>query len=169
MPEQLAVGEFTRGRRAVVWQEHRRTPRRSHVDRAGDEILAGPAFAGDQHREVVPLHAQNLLGQQSQRCARAYEPGQKWFEQAFVARFDRLRRTVACATELESLTGDRREHPEVRQRGFAQTTAGRECTSAQAIVIASERLSEERAVTDLLGPLNGGARQLTSRADLAPR
>ena len=35
---------------------------RADVNRARDQILAGAAFAGDQHRQVVSLQALNLIG-----------------------------------------------------------------------------------------------------------
>src|SRR5438876_7377785 len=61
MTEQLAVGQLAPRGGAVVRQEHRGAAVRADVNGAGDELLAGAAFARDQHRQVVALHALNLL------------------------------------------------------------------------------------------------------------
>src|SRR5215470_3561946 len=61
MSEQLAVSELASRGRAVVGEEHRRVAMRADVNRAGDELLARAALAGDQHRQVVALQALNLL------------------------------------------------------------------------------------------------------------
>ena len=82
MAEQLAVGQLARRGGAVVRQEHRRAARRAEVDRARDEVLAGAAFAGDQHGQVVPLHALNLIGEPVHRGAGADESGQERLERS---------------------------------------------------------------------------------------
>ena len=71
--EQLAVGQLARRARAVVGQEHVRAARRSGVNRARDEVLAGAALAGDQHGQVVALQPLNLIGDALHRGAGADE------------------------------------------------------------------------------------------------
>ena len=75
MAEQLAVCEFARGGRAVVGQEGSGVARRPHVDRARDQFLASAAFAGDEHRQIVPLQALDLIDDAMHGRARAQEPG----------------------------------------------------------------------------------------------
>ena len=50
------------------------------MNRARNEILAGAAFARNQHREVVALHALNLLGDALHGGTRADKPRQQWLE-----------------------------------------------------------------------------------------
>jgi hypothetical protein len=49
VPEHLAFDELRRYGRAVELDERLVPPRRERVHRAGDELLAGPALAGDEH------------------------------------------------------------------------------------------------------------------------
>src|SRR5262245_39670062 len=62
MAEQLAIRQVALRCRAVVGEEHRRASWGADVDRARDEIFSGAAFTRDQHREVVPLQALDLIG-----------------------------------------------------------------------------------------------------------
>ena len=115
-------------------QEHRRAAVRADVDGARDELLAGAALAGDQHRQVVALQPLNLLddarhrgaGRQEARAAAARatdrRPGRR-----------RPRRAVARRAQRESLPRDGGDHPQAPhdrmadrpRRGDERRTAGR--------------------------------------------
>ena len=84
--EQLAVGQLARGRGAVVGQKHRRAAQRADVNGARDELLAGAAFAGDQHGQLVALQSLNLLDHAHHGGAGAQESRQQRLERLFVAR-----------------------------------------------------------------------------------
>ena len=75
MAEQLAVGQVAAGGRAVVRQEQSAGAVRTDVDRAGNELLAGPALTGDEDRQVVslqPLDMTDLTG--TSRAAHSANP-----------------------------------------------------------------------------------------------
>jgi len=55
--EQLGLEDLPRQGAAVNRHERPRAARRVLVDRAGDELLAGPALAQDQHRRIGRGHA----------------------------------------------------------------------------------------------------------------
>ena len=112
MAEQLAVGELARGRRAVVWQEHRRASQRPDVDGSRDQLFADAALAGDQHRELVALQPLNVLDDAHHGGAGAEEPGHQGLEGLLVDDFRRGRRTLACRAQVEPLGGNRGDHPE---------------------------------------------------------
>ena len=82
MAEQLAVGELARRGRAVVGQERGGAARRADVDGARDQLLAGAALAGDQHRQVVALQPLNLIDDARHRGAGAEESRQQRLERA---------------------------------------------------------------------------------------
>ena len=90
MPEQLTVGQIARRRRAVVGEEHRGASWRADVNRARDEVLAGAAFPGDQHGQVVALQPLDLIGQPIHRRTGADEPGQQRLEWSLVVLIDGL-------------------------------------------------------------------------------
>ncbi|MCY1004801.1 hypothetical protein OV079_04280 [Nannocystis pusilla] len=54
--EQLRLEQLGRDRRAVDRHERPRVPRAAGVDPASDELLAGPALAGHEHRRGGPGH-----------------------------------------------------------------------------------------------------------------
>src|SRR5262245_57285376 len=55
--EELAVRQFPAGRRAVVRQKRRAAAMRPDVDRSGDQLFTGSAFAGNQSGQIVALQA----------------------------------------------------------------------------------------------------------------
>src|SRR4029453_13569073 len=68
VPEELALEQRRRERRAVADHERANLQRRQVVQRAGDELLARPALAGDERRRGVARealdereHAEHLL------------------------------------------------------------------------------------------------------------
>ena len=85
------------------------------MDGARDEVLAGAAFAGDQHGQVVALQALNLIGDAVHRRAGADEAGKQRLERPLAGLFDRLRRALAGAAQLEALSRHRGEHAEPPQ------------------------------------------------------
>ena len=84
------------------------------MDRAGDQVLARAALAGDQHGQVVALQALDLIGYALHRGAGADEPGKQRLERPLdepvVA--TSTGRSRAC-TELETLAqnGAQRAEP----------------------------------------------------------
>src|SRR5262249_24123520 len=56
--------------RAALADERRLRARAERVDRAGDELLAGAALAGDQHRHVRARDARDELEDATHRLAR---------------------------------------------------------------------------------------------------
>ena len=125
MAEQLAVGQIPAGRRAVVGQEHRGAAVRADVDGAGDELLAGSALAGDEHRQVVALQPLNLLDDARHRGARRQEAGQQRLERPVGGRADGAGRSVARGAQREALTRDGRDHPEPPHRPDGRSAAAR--------------------------------------------
>ena len=119
MAEQLAVGQIPPGRRAVVGQEHRGAAVRSDVNRARDELLAGAALAGDEHRQIVALQPLDLLDDARHGGARRQEPRQQRLERAVRGRTDRAGGSVARRAERESLPRDGRDHPQPAHHGMA--------------------------------------------------
>ena len=78
--EQLAVGQITAGRRAVVRKKHGGAPMRPDVNALRDEFLAGAALTGDEHGEVVALQPLNVLDEADHRRAHGDESGQQRLE-----------------------------------------------------------------------------------------
>ena len=76
MAEQLAVGQFARCRRAVVWEEHRRAAQRSYMDGPRDQLFARAAFSCNQHGEVVALQPLDLFHDPHHRRTGAQKPRQ---------------------------------------------------------------------------------------------
>ena len=130
MAEQLAVGQLARSAGAVVGQEHTAAPRRAGVNGAGDEILAGAAFAGDENREVVALHALNLLGDTLHGGAGADEAGQQRLQRTLDDAAGRLDRAVAGGAQIESLAQHCTQRPEALRARLPENGRGLE-TSAK--------------------------------------
>ena len=122
--EQLAVGELARRRRAVVREEHAAGARRSEVDGAGHEFLAGAAFAGHQHGQVVALQPLDLFDDTVHRRARADEAGQDRVERPQRRLLGRLADAVARAAQREALPRDGGDHPQAAA-GHLRHRAGR--------------------------------------------
>ena len=123
MAEQLAVGELARGGRAVVGQERGGAARRADVNRARDQLLAGAALAGDQHREVVALQPLDLIDHACHRGAGAEEARQQRLERAFGGGVDRGRRPIAHAAQIEPLPRHGRHHAHAAQQRMARAGA----------------------------------------------
>ena len=112
MAEQLAVGELARGAGAVVGQEHPAAAEGAGVDRAGDEVLARAALAGDQDGQVVVLQVLDLIGYALHGCADANEPGKQRLELPLHDGRGDLHRALARLTKIETLAQNGRKHPE---------------------------------------------------------
>src|SRR5207247_9713382 len=82
MSEQLTVGQLPPCRRAVVRQEHGGAAVRTHMDGSRDELFASAAFARDQHRQIVALHALNLFNDARHGGAGREKPGNEWLERS---------------------------------------------------------------------------------------
>ena len=67
VPEELALDQLTRNRRAVHLDERLRRARRQPVQRARDELLARSVLAGDQHARRRCGHALDLLDERANR------------------------------------------------------------------------------------------------------
>ena len=135
--EQLAVGQLAGRAGAVVGQEHRVAARRPGVDGARDQVLAGAALAGDEHRQVAALQALDLIGDALHRGAGADEPGNQRLERSL----DRARRParpdarapsrarIPAASTAQSVRNRcstvERERAHGRHRGEAGTVARR--------------------------------------------
>ena len=145
MAEQLAVGQLARGGRAVVGQERGGIARRADVDRARDQLLAGAALAGDQHREVVALQPLDLIDDAGHHGAGAEESGQQRFERPFRGRVDHGGWTIAHAAQIEALARDRRHHANAAQERMAQRTCRGDHDKAWAVGLAADRFEDQRA------------------------
>src|SRR6202044_423835 len=71
VPEQLALEQTVRNRRAVDGDERRSPARRFEMDRARHQLFAGAAFAAEQNRRVVSDDAADQLVNFLHRCAAA--------------------------------------------------------------------------------------------------
>ena len=140
MAEELAVGQLSRGARAVVGQEHAAAPRRPGVDRPRDEVLAGAALAGDEHREVVALHALNLLGDALHRGAGADKSRQQRLERSLQDAAGRLGGPIACGTEIEPLPQHRAERAKALPGAAGERAGARHQREPRALRVAAERL-----------------------------
>ena len=147
MSEQLAVGQVALRRRAVVGEKHRRAPRRADMNGARDEVLAGAAFARDEHHQVMALQPLNLIGDAIHRGARADEPGEQRLERARAARLRGVAAAVARAAQLESLAGDDGEHAETPRGGVCQPMRGDDRAEAWTVVVAAQRLGQQQSLT----------------------
>jgi hypothetical protein len=74
MAEEFAFQEAFRDRRAIEPDVTRVAPRAGGVQRAGDQFLAGAAFAEDEHRGGGAGHGLNQLPQLPDRRALADDP-----------------------------------------------------------------------------------------------
>src|SRR5262249_24104612 len=68
--EERALEERLRNRGAALADERRSHARSERVDRASDELLAGAALAGDQHRHAAACDASDELEHTAHRFAR---------------------------------------------------------------------------------------------------
>ena len=87
------------------------------MNRARDEILAGPALARNQHRQVVALQALNLIGDALHRGAGADEPREQRLERTLERSGRRFGRPFARQAQIESLAEDRAQRAETLLRG----------------------------------------------------
>ena len=101
-----------------------RAARRSGVDRAGDQVLAGAALAGDQHRQVVALHALDLIGDALHRGAGADEPRQQRLELPLERAGGGFERALARAAQRSNPW--RRTAQSVRNRCSVGAASGRD-------------------------------------------
>src|SRR6185436_11595342 len=69
VPEQLALEEALRHRRAVLPDEELVAPPRAVVDGRGDELLAGAGLALDEHRHARVDDLVDLLVERTHRVA----------------------------------------------------------------------------------------------------
>ena len=113
-------------------------PRRAAVNRARDQVLAGAAFSGDQHREVVSLHALNLVAEARHRRAGADETGDERLERSLVGVLHCLTRAIAQAAQLEALASDMGEHTEPPHLGIAQSFRYRDHAAARTVVLLAQ-------------------------------
>ncbi len=159
MPEQLAVGQLARGRRAVVGQEHRGASWRADMNRARDEVLAGTAFPGDQHGEVVTLKPLDLVGQAIHCRTGADEPGQERLERSLVVLIDGQTRSFARPAQIESLPRDRREH--AHAAGDRVVERGIQCQRAASrpVLIRAECFDDQQFAVELRVTLASGVSQ----------
>ncbi len=159
--EELTVGELARRARAVVGQEHAAAARRPGVDRPRDEILAGAALAGDEHREVVALHALNLIGDALHRGARADKSRQERLERPLEDAARRLGRAIAGGAEIEPLPQHGAERAEPLAGAAGERPAARHESESRPVRVAAERLDRHRR----RGP--GGQRARRANRQLA--
>ena len=82
------------------------------MDRAGDEVLAGAALPGNQHRQIVALQVLDLVGHALHRRARADESGQERLELPLHDGGRGLDRALARLAQIEALAQHGAEHPE---------------------------------------------------------
>ena len=75
--EQLALDELPRQRRHVEATKGRARRGPSCVKRARDELLAGPALAGDEHGQRVPSQPAHLVGEPAHGDRRPGDPGER--------------------------------------------------------------------------------------------
>ena len=155
--EQLTVGELARGGRAVVGKERGGAAWRADVNRAGDELLAGAALAGDQHREVVALQPLNLIDHPVHRGAGADEAGQQRLERPLDARLRRGGAALARAAQLEALAGDGGHHLHAPHHRVPRGTRRGHGHGARAVGVAADLLGDQHAGT-VRGALHGQAR-----------
>src|SRR5580765_4293249 len=118
---------------------------RSDVDGARDELLARAAFARDEHREVVPLQALDLLDHPRHRRAGAQESRQERLEGMIDRQADGLGRAVAGGAQRKTLLGDGRNHADALDNRLSEWPARRNQREASAVLVASERLHQQRA------------------------
>lgn len=59
MPEQLAFDQICRDRGGIDSHERARPAVAKFMDRLGNQFLAGPAFTGDEHGEIIAQHARD--------------------------------------------------------------------------------------------------------------
>ena len=146
MTEEVAVGQFPRGGRAVVGKEHRRHAGRAAVDGTCNQILTRSAFTGDEHRQVMSLQALNLFRHAIHGRAGADETREEGFERPFVDLFNRQGRTLSGAAEFKALPGHRGKHTQLEHRGLAQSGRGHDGAGAAAFLITAERFCDQHAV-----------------------
>jgi hypothetical protein len=107
VPEQLALDELAADRSAVDRDERPAGPRARLVDGLRDELLAGPALAPDEHRQVRLRHLLDLLEDAAHRSARADHRAQ-----AVVAP-DSLEQQPVLVLEAPSLEGARHDEADL--------------------------------------------------------
>ena len=161
MAEQLAVGELACRRRAVERQEHRGATWRAGVNGARDEVLARAAFAGDQHRQVVPLQALNLIARGAFIAALAQmNPGSSGSSGRSLTVSTAWRRTVAQRRTARSPGA--RCAANIRNRRIAASanrSRRRDHAAARAVMLLAERFDEQQPVAVLATALMRRTRQ----------
>ena len=162
--EQLAVGQIALSWSCSCRGGTSRAARRSDVDRARHELLAGAALAGDEHGQVVALQPLDLIGHAVHRRARAEEAGQQRLERALVAaarrRWPRRSRAPHNSNPCRATAPNMRKR---RMRTIAERTRERDQRDARAVVIAAERLGDQEPLADALSPC------AAARASARPR
>ena len=139
------------------------------VNRARDEVLAGAALAGDEHGEVVALHALNLLGDALHGGARADESGQQRLERSLEHAAGRLGRTVAGGAEIESLAQHRAERAKPLARAAGERPRARHQGESRPVRVAAERLDRHgRGGARRQWRAHGAHRQLPRPRRVAP-
>ena len=119
-----------------------RAARRSGVDGARDEILAGAALAGDQHGQVVALQPLDLIGDALHRGAGADESRQQRLERPLDVR-RRRPRAAARAPRTDRIPGaaTARDRAQPAQRAGSPSGRGVETTANRGPSgVAAERL-----------------------------
>ena len=125
--------------------------------------LPGTAFAGDEHREVVPLQPLDLLDDARHGGAGREEPGQQRLERSIDGDAGhRQRRAIARRAQREALARDRRNHPQPPHDRVTDRPWRRDEAEAQAVGVAAERLDDERAAARRVCP--GRADRAMARA-----
>ena len=135
-----------------------RLPRRSGVNRARDQILAGPALAGDEDGQVVALQPLDLIGDALHGGTGAHETRQQRLELPLDLPPATLDRPLARAAQIESLAehGGERAQP-------AQRAAGPSGRAARDDREAGDRPRRGRAASTSVG----GGRSGRTRAAVA--
>ena len=110
------------------------------VNRARDEILAGAAFAGDEHGEVVALHALDLLGDALHGGARADESRKQGLERSLEHAAGGLGLPVAGGAQIESLAQHGAERAKPLPRAARERPAARHHGESRPFGVAAERL-----------------------------
>ena len=139
------------------------------MNRARDEVLAGAALAGDQHGQVVPLQALDLLDDAVHGGAGADEPGQQRLERTLVDLLGRPARGRSRAPH--SSKPWRATAANMRSRRGSRLGSRRAATMAQARGPSWSRPSgsvSSRAVAVLAASLRRGARQRAGDVGVAP-
>ena len=162
MAEQLAVREIASGRRAVVRKKHRRAAVRSDVNRARDQLFAGPALAGNQHGQVVALHPLDLLDDPRHRLAGRDKSWEERLERSIDRWAGRRDRSVALRAQRKSLSGDGRDHAKPAHDRMPNRPRRRDQPEPRALDIAAKRFNHQHAVAAVHGAVTSRPGELMS-------